>query len=139
MFKKLFLVLVITTFWISSVFATHLGPVVFGQERFEKVALCFSREDAIFLAKEDERSIAAGESVSQYYDKISHVMRKGNCSAFKIRYIPKETIYQWTGRMGDVQKSEKILFSLVKSEMGRHVVYVFITNKAPPPVSNLKK
>ena len=53
MLKNLFLVLAITMFWVSPAIATHLGPVVFGQERFEKVALFFSREDAIFLAKED--------------------------------------------------------------------------------------
>jgi len=137
MFKNLLAVLVCSLFWMYPVNATHLGPIVFGQERVERIIACFLEEDALFIAKQEEESIIARESPEQYQKEITHLFERGNCMSQDVRYVPEETIYQWNGwlvRSGKIQE-ELVLFSIIKSESRDTTIYVIVADEAPAPVS----
>ena len=123
----------------SPVFATHLGPIIFGQERTEGVTLCFALQDAMALARIDEESLKNGESLEEFLDKTIYLAVQGKCDAKRLRYTPLETVYQWIGRekradgtFGETQ------MSLLKSQSGNATVFVIVTDQAPTPSGQKK-
>ena len=119
----------------SNAFATHLGPIVFGEERAERVVLCFSLEDGMALATKDQESLKAGESLQQFLVKTQDV----DCDTASIYYTPMETIYQWIGR---AKKSDgtvtQAIVSLIKAQSGTATIYVIVLDEAPPPAGKQK-
>lgn len=117
--------------------AMHLGAIVFGVERMERVVICLELGDAMFMATQEEASIAAKESVDQYFNRIKGLIYAQKCDAVTAIYTPLQTIYQWTGNVatsrGVIQKA---LFSLIRSESNGITVYVLTPDEAPKPNSS---
>ncbi|MDP3770587.1 MAG: hypothetical protein Q8R40_06660 [bacterium] len=124
----------------SPAFATHLGPIIFGEERIESVTLCFAVKDAMALARLDEESVKKGESLEKFLNKTLHLAVEGKCDAKHLRYTPLETIYQWIGREKRADGTfGQTQMSLLKSQSGNTSVFVIVTDKAPPPSKKQKK
>lgn len=117
--------------------AMHLGPIVFGVQREERVVFCFELGDAMFMATQEEASIAAGESIEQYFNRFKHLVYAQKCDAVNLIYTPLQTLYQWTGNVatpkGVIQHA---LFSLIRSESNGVTVYVLTPDEAPKPNSS---
>lgn len=114
-------------------FATHLGPIEFGKERVESVFLCIKKDDAIFLATEERRSIDAKESTETFLGRISHLVTEKRCGMADLAYTPRETIHQWTGRMVRDNKIVETHMSIVRSDSEFGEVFVLTPDPAPAP------
>ena len=116
---------------ISLAYASHLGPIVFGQERFEGVMFCLSLEHALAIARQDEASIQANESVKEVSDKTEQLAQEGGCDVGNIVYTPMQTLHQWKG--GTFIRDFKGQMSIVKSRSHNIDIYVFTADEAPAP------
>ena len=117
---------------ISLAYAKHLGPIVFGQERFELVMFCLSFEHALAIARQDEASAQADESAKEFFDKVEQLAQCGDCDAKRVLYTPMQTLHQWQG--GTFIRGFKGQMSIVKSRSRNITTYVFTANEAPAPV-----
>lgn len=122
--------LVIAFFFVTPTFAFHLGPIVFGQERTELMAFCISLDEAMFIAKQEQESLAAGESVEQFGQRIKSVK---TCATETIRYTPLKSISQWDGRGIIDGKVQNTRITLLEGLMGGITIYLFSLDQAPPP------
>lgn len=120
----------------SPVSATHLGPIVFGQERFEVAIFCFSLEHALAIARQDENSTKIKESPEAFFSRTQALAEEGGCDAGTIKYTPLQTMHQWTG--GTILRDPEIKMSLVKAQVRHLTIYVFVSDEAPPPVDKPK-
>lgn len=115
--------------------ARHLGPIVFGEERFEGVAFCTSLEHALLIAIQEE-STKAGESPQEFFDKTLQLAEAGDCASMRIAYTPVETVHQWNG--GVFFGESEIQVSLLKAQLGDMTLYIFTSDAAPPPANKPK-
>lgn len=138
--KKLLIIslisFVVSALLFSPTYANHLGPIVFGQERLERVTFCLSLGHALALAREDERSIKAKESVKEFFDKAKQLIKEGDCDGGVIVYTPLETMHQWIGR-AFIQDFE-VRMSMVRSQSQGITIYVLTPDEAPAPAHQPK-
>ena len=132
-FNLILLGVFLTSILAQPAIASHLGPIIFGKERIEEVVFCLALADAMFVAKQEEESMAKNEPLEQYFDRVEHLFHGGKCGTLNIQHIPLETIYQWDSREVTDGKIKKAFFSIIKSLSGSATIYVLVPDEVPPP------
>lgn len=113
--------------------ATHLGPIVFGVERSERVVYCFHLGDAKTLATEEQAAIQAGESPRQFIERIQGLFAEQKCAVANLTYIPEKTLMQWTGWKVLNGTVTQATMSLLQVDMDGKIAYVILPDEAPAP------
>jgi len=79
----------------TSVFATHLGPVVYGVERTEEVLICKTLEEAKVVAKLETDNL---DKPMDVFIKKYHAA-KLRCGYTNVTYTPLEEVHRYVGRV----------------------------------------
>lgn len=133
MVRRVVLAVVISGVLVHQVFADHLGPIILGVERIEKVVYCTTKDAAMTLAIEEEKSRSLGEPLEKYLNTIKPLMLT-QCGMDRIRYTPQVSIYQWEGmKTYPDGRTELVLMTLIKATSGGREIYVITGDLAPVP------
>lgn len=123
---------VLSLLYCGSADAYHLGPIMLGQERTEKVLFCPELNTAIRLAKEEEQAIEKNESIRSFLLRITPILKRGGCGRRNISYTPQEVMYEWRGLeewSGMLYFAQfKIVRSAVREGQETKEIYVFTSD-----------
>lgn len=93
-------------------------PIKMGAPHTEFVAYCPTLDAARSFAVVEERSIAAGETTTQYNKKVAPLFDDagGPCKTGLLTYTVKEVLYKWTGwGRYDKDNAERKEWALVRA------------------------
>lgn len=140
----LFLV-VVAVFYTSSVGAVPISPEndVYEYEYGKgKVFYCRILDDALFIAVQEEESLALGETDREFVGRIGHLVSKDRCTVdFFLEFIELEILCQWYGVVVEEvhQLGRKYIIEVTEREYAP-LAYFIITegdpllSKLPPTV-----
>ncbi len=113
--------------------ATHLGPIVFGVERTERVVFCSKLADAKTFANQEQESVQAGESPQQFIERIRGLFVEEKCAVANLTYIAEKTLMQWTGWKALNGEITQGRLSLIQVDLEGEEAYVILPDEAPAP------
>lgn len=118
----------------GSAFADHLGPVVLGIPRTEKVLLCLKKDSLDKIIDLEEKSVAENGDLDDFAKAVTPLFQENTCWTQMVDYTPQKILREWNGRkfknkeivVAPLMLLEATVMQETDGQIGTVTIYIFL-------------